>query len=134
MNTKQRLKLLCNAVIEEMAKNDDFKAKIEAIFDDNRGSNVGMNEARLKGKQKRKPSIINPYELVKQGEDVLFSQLENMDIEQLKDTILDYNMDNAKLAMKWKSSDRLRSLIVDTAKRRSTKGNVFLHGSEEKPV
>jgi len=120
MTTKQRLKKLFDVVVEEMDSNLDFKEKVDSIFETER------NTTNKKQKSKRNPSLINPYELIKQGEDILKTNLAPMDIEQLKDVILEHNMDSAKLAMKWKDKDRLISLIIDMANRRIAKGNVFL--------
>jgi hypothetical protein len=50
-------------------------------------------------------------------------------MEELKDIVAEHGMDSRKLAMKWKTPDRLIDLIVETVRERVTKGNVFRHGS-----
>ena len=40
--------------------------------------------------------------------------------------IAEHGMDRDKLAMKWKTPDRLIERIVDTVRSRSAKGDVFL--------
>ena len=117
------LKKLLGVVIEEMNSNSNFKAKIEAAL------STKENAIGKKSHSKRNPSTINPYEQIRQGKDVLSISLNSLSVEQLKDVILEHNMDNAKLAMKWKNKERLIALIIDLAERRTTKGEVFLSRS-----
>ena len=48
-----------------------------------------------------------------------------LDTEQLKDIVAEHGMDTAKLAMKWKSSERLIEFIVSTVEARADKGRAF---------
>jgi len=48
-----------------------------------------------------------------------------LNIEQLKDMVAEHGMDQAKLAMKWRTSDRLVDLIASTVAARARKGDAF---------
>lgn len=74
---------------------------------------------------RRARSLLDPFTIHAQGEDVLKARLLELDAERLKDIIAEHGMDTAKLAMKWKSKDRLVDLIVTTVRTRRTKGDAF---------
>lgn len=118
-NPEKKLKLLLNCVIEEMKINQEFATKIDAILME------GVTVTPVKPKKSRNPAIINPLELLEKDESLLLAQLKELTLEQLKDIVAEYGMDNSKLAIKWKSAERLINLIVDTSRRRCTKGDAF---------
>ena len=62
----------------------------------------------------------------------LARRLDELTIEELKDIVAENGMDRAKLAMKWKTKDRLISLIVTTVKNRALKGDEFRAPSSER--
>ena len=91
-----------------------------------------MNERALSAQpgsrraHRRAKGAFNPMEVLRDtGGDGLRRQLSDLDIEQLKDIIAENGMDQRKLAMKWKSADRLIDLIVTTAQARVVRGDVF---------
>jgi hypothetical protein len=59
------------------------------------------------------------------GEQALRAALAPLSVEELKDIIADSGMDRAKLAMKWKTADRLIEFIIEVTIRRAHKGEVF---------
>lgn len=75
---------------------------------------------------RRKPGLVDPFELYRAGEAELRGRLATLDVEQLKDVIAEGGMDRDKLAMKWRTPERLIERIVDTVRSRSSKGDVFL--------
>jgi len=113
------LKKLCTCITDEMKENKDFADRIDAIFD------VKSSVPTTKRSNKRNPAIINPIQLVINGDETLSEKLEQLSIDELKDVIAEYGMDSAKLAMKWKSKERLVAFILETAQRRSKKGDAF---------
>jgi hypothetical protein len=60
-----------------------------------------------------------------EGEIALIRRLQELDLESLKDIVAEHGMDRSKLAMKWRKTDRLVDLIVETVSARSSKGNAF---------
>lgn len=74
---------------------------------------------------RRARSVLDPFAIHAEGEDVLRARLRELDIEKLKDIIAEHGMDTARLAMKWKSKERLLDLIATTVQARSRKGDAF---------
>jgi len=48
-----------------------------------------------------------------------------LSVEQLKDIVSEHALDSSRLALKWKSADRLVELIVATVRSRIEKGDAF---------
>jgi hypothetical protein len=67
---------------------------------------------------------------MEQGENALRGALTPLNVEQLKDIVAEYGMDTSKLALKWKSRDRLQDLIVATVRDRLAKGDAFRRESQ----
>lgn len=118
MDAKKKLKELINIVIKEMDKNPEFSDKIENLL-------LGEGNKVVKVKRSRQPAIINPLEVIINGENLLANKLEQLDIDQLKDIISEYGMDPSKLALKWKNKERLIKHIIEVASTRVNKGNAF---------
>lgn len=114
-----QLNKLCTCITDEMKMNPDFASKIGLIFD------IVPTVEPAKRSHKRNPAKINPIQLVIDGDDTLNEKLEQLSVEELKDIIAEHGMDNAKLAMKWKKKERLIAFILETAQRRSKKGDAF---------
>lgn len=74
---------------------------------------------------RRAPGIVDPFELYVSGEDTLRQRLSDLTIDQLKDIIAEHGMDRDKLAMKWRTQNRLIDRIIETVKLRFNKGEVF---------
>lgn len=113
------LKKLYECVIDEMKSNSQFADKIGLILE---GHTV---KSPIKRTKRRSPAKLNPLELISADTIDLESRLQRLSVEELKDIIAEYGMDNAKLAMNWKKKDRLIALILETSQRRSKKGDVF---------
>jgi hypothetical protein len=75
---------------------------------------------------RRNPAIVDPFEIYRADPLRLQPTLEALDVEQLKDIVAQYGMDARRLAMKWKSTDRLIDLIVQIVDQRARKGEAFL--------
>lgn len=88
---------------------------------------IKMDAAQVntRPKNRRAAAMVNPYEAIKQGEQSLASQLQSLNIDQLKDVVSEFAIDSSKLALKWKSRERLIDLIVLTTKGRLEKGDAF---------
>ncbi len=74
---------------------------------------------------RRPPGPFDPYEAYAQGEETLRRALESCEVDQLKDIIAEHGMDHDRLALKWKTPERLIERIVDTVAARAHKGDAF---------
>ena len=120
-NLPKRLQRLFDKVIVEAKENPSFAVLLEQHFcikKDNRRTHTKRRHRRTKG-------VLDPITVYEQGEEVLRKQLEDLDIEQLKDIVAEHGMDTQKLAMKWKKIERLIDLIVSTTRSRIEKGSAF---------
>jgi hypothetical protein len=115
---------LVRAVVDEADRNPEFAQRLE--------ESLGListesNGNRPRGSSSRRtPAILNPIELACKGEAVLRERLAGLDLEQLKDVVADFGMDQGKLVMKWKTPQRIIDRIVEVSMVRAVKGDVFL--------
>lgn len=76
--------------------------------------------------RRRTAPVFDPFVIHRQdGPEVLRDRLGELSAEQLKDIIAEHGMDRDKLAMKWKTPDRLIERITMTVSSRAQKGDVF---------
>lgn len=76
-------------------------------------------------KNRRPAAILDPIQLVRDGEPQLRARLSALTLEELKDVVADYGMDPGKLVMKWKDADRIVDRIVELSLARAQKGDAF---------
>ena len=119
-------KKISTVIADEIASNDDFASKMSVLLGSDDSAPVP------KRKNRRTPAKIDPFALLEQGEDKLAEALAELDIEELKDVIAANGMDAAKLAMKWKDHDRLAKHIMDSTKRKYSRGAAFWGTQEQK--
>lgn len=114
------LRELFQRVVDEAEANPQFAAVLKAEFGTRRkrGKGGGTSGRRARG-------VIDPFAVRKDGEQALRDGLNELTVEQLKDIVAEHGMDPGKLAMKWKTPERLIDLIVETVERRRTKGSAF---------
>ena len=75
---------------------------------------------------RRTAPVLDPYAIHREtGPEVLRQRLGQLSVEQLKDIIAEHGMDRDKLAMKWRTPDRLIERITTTVSSRVQKGDVF---------
>lgn len=118
MTIEERLASLFAEIQREVQKNPDFAERIAKVFNRD-GAEESVRPHR------RSPGVLDPFNVIQQGEEALKTRLEELDIEQLKDIVAEHGMDRSKLAMKWKTKDRLIALIVSTVSSRARKGDAF---------
>ncbi len=123
-DVSRRLKALFREILSEATVNEDFARRLGDALGG--PTSRGRDEAdRAVRPHRRPPGILDPFAIYLAGEDSLRRRLSELDVELLKDIIAANGMDSSKLAMKWKTSERLVELIVDTVKSRSRKGDAF---------
>ena len=69
--------------------------------------------------------MLDPIQLIHEGESQLRAGLSELTLEQLKDIVADYAMDPGKRVMRWKRADRIADQIVELSLARAQKGDAF---------
>ena len=129
MNLKQTLRALGAVVLEEAERNSAFAERLQRALNipATRPSIAApAKPAANKRQRSRAAAILDPVGvLAEQGEDALRQALQPLTLDRLLDVVAEFAMDPSKLVMKWKSTERVVDHIVDSAKRRSVKGDAF---------
>ena len=136
MELRKALQNFAKVAADEAERNPEFERRIRKALGLAEAVAASSGQVTIEpGKQavrrrngRRTPPILDPVDLVNQGETVLREQLNPLTVEQLKDIVAGYGMDPSKLVMKWKSRDRITDHIVQMAITRSQKGDVFRYG------
>ena len=76
-------------------------------------------------RNRRAAGVLDPFEVFARGEPALRDALQGCSVDQLKDIVSEHAMDSSRLALKWRSTDRLIELIVTTVRSRIEKGDAF---------
>ena len=76
-------------------------------------------------KNRRPAAVLDPIQLVRDGEAKLRAALSGLTHEQLRDIVADYGMDPGKLVMKWKDVGRITDRIIELSLARAQKGDAF---------
>ncbi len=118
MNWEDRLKSFLAVVVDEARRNQEFAASLNDAL----GGAVETRQRR----GRRDAPVLDPYALFEQGADVLLGRLQALDVKSLKDIVAHHGMDRQRLAMRWRSKDRLVELLMERVEQRATKGDVFL--------
>jgi hypothetical protein len=74
---------------------------------------------------RRTPAALDPSVVFRDDPEGLRAALAPLTVDQLKDIVSHYAMDPRKLALKWKTTDRLIDLIVTVTQQRARKGDAF---------
>ena len=134
MELKRAMQNLAKAISEEAERNPDFEARIRKALglpaaddsDSRSGQATHMpGTGPPRRRNRRSPAVLDPVQLAQESEQLLREQLALLSLEQLKDIVADHGMDPSKLAMKWKTPERIANHIVEMAISRSRKGDAF---------
>lgn len=121
---KNRLAKFLNEILLEYNNDPEFRARVDRALGLN--SEEGQNgRPGRRSRNKRASAVIDPYREYTNGEEQLLRKLEPLTIDQLKDIVSEHALDSSRLALKWKSKERLIELIVTTIRNRIQKGDVF---------
>jgi hypothetical protein len=120
MNRHDRLKSLFGEILKEVQANPNFAARIARVLDADQPATHTPGQ-----KGRRSPGVLDPFPLYQQGEAVLQARLAELSVEQLKDIVAEHGMDRSKLAMKWKTKEKLIPFIVTTIASRARTGDAF---------
>lgn len=108
-------------LVHEAQRNPRFAAAlIRALAD----SEATAAPRRRRGR--RTAGVLEPFAIFADGgKDQLRLQLGALSLEELRDIVAEHGMDHDRLAMKWKTPDRVIECIVDKVSSRSAKGSAF---------
>lgn len=120
MRPDQRLQHIFSVLAEAVKKDPILSQRIEEAI----GGSVAQSPQSQK-RSRRKPALFDPFAEYSHGEGSLLAKLRQLDVEALKDIVAQYGMDPSKLAMKWKTSDRIIDHIVTTVRARAQRGDAF---------
>jgi hypothetical protein len=74
---------------------------------------------------RRAKAVLDPGAVYRQDPAALRPALGALSLDQLKDVVSQFAMDPRRLAMRWKTEERLIELIVTVTEQRAAKGNAF---------
>ncbi|OAV64034.1 hypothetical protein Barb6_03417 [Bacteroidales bacterium Barb6] len=102
--------------ISSKIHDEDFLAKLERFLQDKKEKSNTVPE-----------NVMNVFSVyVNEGKEGLRSKLESFDVKQLTTIIRKNALDPSGLSHRWKTKDKLVSLIVSRTSGRMEKGKVFL--------
>ncbi len=123
MKSENEVRGLIEAVLSELESDPNLAARLREIL---KGRDTRSTTKKRPSRHRRPPGAFDPFEVYANGDEpALRSRLQELNIEQLKDMVAEHGMDQAKLAMKWRTSNRLIDLIATTVRDRARKGDAF---------
>jgi hypothetical protein len=125
MTTEDKLKRIFAALLKAAQKDPKTLANIEQIFNESSVAISAEASRPPRPKNRRNAAPFDPFLVYQEGDGVLLKRLRELDIEALRDILAEFGMDPAKLAMKWKSTERIVEHILSTVQSRLTKGDAF---------
>jgi hypothetical protein len=139
VNLRSTLSRLVRVVTDEAERNPAFEAALNEALgtgpkrkpDEGRHASESPDVEGLKrGKNRRPPAILDPVQVVREGELALRSALEKLSLDQLRDIVAEYGMDPGRQVMKWKAPERVIDRIVEMSTTRAHKGDAFRKPSD----
>lgn len=118
------------ALTSGLSTQDRLEGSGDAESPEGRGQRGQLSRAGRSGR--RSPGAIDPFTVYADtGESGLRHALAALDLEQLRDIVAEHGMDHDRLAMKWKSPDRVIGRIVERVEAVSSKGFAFRSDAED---
>lgn len=141
MSLHTALHRLIKAVLEEAGRNPEFEAALNDALGTapisrklakvNVATDVSDHGETKRGKNRRAPAVLDPVQVVREGEPTLRGALSQLSLEQLRDIVAEYGMDHGRLVMKWVAPERVIDRIVEMSITRAHKGNAFRKPTDE---
>jgi hypothetical protein len=119
------LRRLFDEIVAEAERRPDFASRIAAALAESQPAATATAHPKRKGRNKRAPAILDPFDLFTKGEQSMREALQALQVDQLKDIVSQHAMDSSKLALKWRSRERLVDLIISMVRMRTEKGDAF---------
>lgn len=137
MSLRNTLNRLVRVVLDEAERNPRFEAElVDALNDPVAKRKPPKNDPppsdaeSKRGKNRREAAVLDPVQLVRDGEATLRVALGPLSLEQLRDIVAEYGMDQGRLVMKWATPERVIDRIVEMSAARAQKGNAFRRPAE----
>lgn len=129
-----RLYKLARIISDEAKRNPEFAEELRTVLEPPAKARRNSKDSRKRSTaagisrpaNRRPPAVLDPVALAQRGEEALRTALSSLSLEQLKDIVADYGMDQKKLVMKWKTPSRVIDRIVEVSISRAQKGDAFL--------
>ena len=120
---------LAHVVIEHAERNPEFKDELLRVLGQDRlstrASPLATETLNKRPRNRRAPAVLNPIEIVREGEPLLRTRLAALNLEQLRDIVAEHGLDPGKLVMKWRTPERVIDRIVEVSIARSRHGDAF---------
>jgi hypothetical protein len=141
VSLRNTLNRLMRVVIDEAERNPGFEAALsEALDGQPSGKRKQPKEAYAtestsgegkRGRNRRTPAVLDPVQVVRDGENALRTALETLSLDQLRDIVAEFGMDSSRLVMKWVDPARVIDRIVELSTARARKGDAFRKSADE---
>lgn len=125
MKLRTKLLDLAKAVADAADRDPELASRLSEIFGAAPAVPKRLEPVPGRAKNRRPAAVLDPVVVVGEGEDALRSQLSALSLDQLRDVVAEYGMDQGKLVMKWKDPVRIIDRIVEIAVARAQKGHAF---------
>lgn len=125
MKFRTKLLDLAKAVADAAERDRELANRLADIFGAAPAIPKRPEPAAGRAKNRRPAAALDPVAVVGEGEDALRDRLSALSLDQLRDVVAEYGMDQGKLVMKWKDPARVMDRIVDIALARAQKGHAF---------
>lgn len=127
------LRNFAKVVSDEADRNPEFAERLWVVFKSamtkrpvkTAPAASGAGSKTSRPANRRPPAVLDPIALAVQGEEALRAKLAPLTLDQLKDIVADYGMDQKRLVMKWKTPNRVIDRIVEISILRAHKGDAF---------
>ena len=125
MKLRTKLLDLAKAVADAADRDPELASRLTEIFGAAPAAPKRPEPVPGRAKNRRPAALLDPVVVVGEGEDALRNQLAALSLDQLRDVVAEYGMDQGKLVMKWKDPVRIIDRIVEIAIARAQKGHAF---------
>ena len=125
MKLRTKLLDLAKAMADAADRDPELASRLIEIFGAAPAIPKKPENAPGRAKNRRPAAVLDPVVVVGEGENALRGQLSALSLDQLRDVVAEYGMDQGKLVMKWKDTARIIDRIVEIAITRAQKGHAF---------
>ena len=123
MTVQNKLKRVLALLLEAAARDPKLSAALEQVLS---GDSVVRETSKSRvPRNRRRPAVLDPFVVIKEGVETLRARLEQLDMDALKDIVSEYVMDPRRLVARWKDQNRVIEHILMTVNFRSKKGDAF---------
>lgn len=118
----RQLARLVGVVAREATKSPRLAKALSSALD----LDTPDTRARVQRPRRRGPAVLDPFAIhAEVGEEGLRKQLNELDLEKLRDILAEHRLDHDRLAMKWKDPTRVVDRIIERVTARASKGSAF---------